>query len=578
MSFSNTSNLTFVTSFVNVYDPPFENKDANWRFDRFRDIAESGIQMCVYAGADSIELLRNFAKVYPNIQIMRVLNIDETWVSQICKQYDDSITLPDHRNAPKDIPDYLYLINSKMEFMQDAIMKNPWNSTHFAWIDYSISYVFKNIPASQETLRILSQRTFAKKFLTIPGCWDKLTKENEPMIFNQVHWRFCGGFLLGDRDSILEFYDLYQLHFAEFMYQHKKLIWEVNFWAWLELNTDWRPLWYRADHNDSILHVSADVCSLSMRHLITKKTYDYPKFDTFDICQASYLNYNGRNLLNSRYVNYWYTPAGHCRVRHPENRIITRNMFSELDENLMPICFKEMNNPPDEELPSTYCAFHGLEDIRLYEHRGKLQFIATSINYSPTGRNRMIIGDYLADTQTYANCKVIQPPNLESWCEKNWIPLKGEEPVTVTEAESVTEGTVSEDYPDFIYKWYPMEIGSIVNGQLQIHTTYPINAPYFQRVRGSSVFVEWGEFLIGVVHFSEDIVPRHYFHMLVMLDRKTRRPLKYSQIFYFEKIGIEFCIGFTIRDSVYHFWISKNGRDPTLVMLEMDHLPFCFDF
>ena len=138
-----------------------------------------------------------------------------------------------------------------------------------------------------------------------------------------------------------------------------------------------------------------------------------------------------------------------------------------------------------------------------------------------------------------------------------------------------------------MYKWSPMEIGRIVTEgtgegtskrKLEIETTYPIKAPYFNRVRGSSVFIEWGEFLLGIVHYCEDIVPRHYFHMLVMLDKKTMKPLKYSESFYFEKIGIEFCIGMTIRDSDYYFWISKFDRDPTLVRISMDHIPFCFDF
>ena len=62
-----------------------------------------------------------------------------------------------------------------------------------------------------------------------------------------------------------------------------------------------------------------------------------------------------------------------------------------------------------------------------------------------------------------------------------------------------------------------------------------------------------------------------------MLDKQTFKPLKYSQNFCFEKVGIEFCIGFTIKDEKYHFWISRFDRDPLLVSLDMNKIPLCFD-
>ena len=48
---------------------------------------------------------------------------------------------------------------------------------------------------------------------------------------------------------------MYREHYPRFLHEQKKLVWEVNIWAWLEANTDWRPDWYSADHNDRILHL-----------------------------------------------------------------------------------------------------------------------------------------------------------------------------------------------------------------------------------------------------------------------------------------------------------------------------------
>ena len=58
---------------------------------------------------------------------------------------------------------------------------------------------------------------------------------------------------MGDKQSILDFYDLYVEHAPRFFKETGKLVWEVNIWAWLESNTLWKPTWYLADHNDTML-------------------------------------------------------------------------------------------------------------------------------------------------------------------------------------------------------------------------------------------------------------------------------------------------------------------------------------
>ena len=44
-------------------------------------------------------------------------------------------------------------------------------------------------------------------------------------------------------------------YLLELLFKHKfnKIIWEVNFWAWLESNTNCSMQWYSSDHNDRLL-------------------------------------------------------------------------------------------------------------------------------------------------------------------------------------------------------------------------------------------------------------------------------------------------------------------------------------
>jgi hypothetical protein len=182
----------------------------------------------------------------------------------------------------------------------------------------------------------------------------------------------------------------------------------------------------------------------------------------------------------------------------------------------------------------------------------------------------MVLGTYDMETATYRDCQVIIPPDVNSWCEKNWIPVP-----------FVTENGVEEER--FIYKWSPMEIGRVdpTTGQLQIVLRHEVRPWIFERLRGSTTFVDCPacvlpevlrgreeQYLVGLAHFSEEHSPRHYYHLLILLDKRTLRPVAYSRVFYFESLSIEFCIGMCVRNARYVFWVSRFDRDP--ICLEVD--------
>jgi hypothetical protein len=170
----------------------------------------------------------------------------------------------------------------------------------------------------------------------------------------------------------------------------------------------------------------------------------------------------------------------------------------------------------------------------------------------------MIIGDYDIKSCQYLNSKIIQPPT-QTRCEKNWIPL------------------INGNDEYFIYKWSPFEIGKINNdkNQLEIIKSYEMLSPDFHRIRGSTIFIDNinQKNLIGVVHYSEQTPPRQYYHILVTLDKETNLPISYSDPFCFQHHGVEFCIGFTIKDEKYVFWISKKDNDPIMASIDINEIP-----
>lgn len=560
MYIMNQSNITFVTSFFYIYERDYdENKSTLWRIERFREIAKTGIQICIYTCPVFEKYIKLLVSEFPrNVILMKTMSIQNTMIGEICN--NNEYYLPEIKNQTKDVSDYLIVINSKTEFMEDSVNKNPFNSTHFAWIDFNISHVFFEKEKSLTLLKYLSNQIYKPNCFVIPGCWDKYNNQFITHVTETIHWRFCGGFFLGDKDSILHFHKLYKTHFINFIKQHKKLVWEVNFWAWLESNSDWNPNWYKGDHNDSIILVPPSIFSQIILEIDCSKQYQYDlmQIDGYYPSSSSYVYFENKHFLNIRYVNYWYYPDGNYSFPSGIFVIRTKNVLAELENTnidgeqiLIPknyVIMKENISIPENDFYS-----RNVEDMRLYTVDNKIRYIGTTVGYHTTGGNRMIVGNYDVTNHEYNDICIVEPP-YDTWCEKNWIPL-----VTTDEQEY------------FIYKWSPFEIGKINSNDNKLNIIYSfnetINAPFFHKTRGSTPFIETADGLLGIVHFSEEFKPRQYFHVFVLLDKNTFRPMKFSNPFIFEKIGIEFCIGFKIdfENKKYLFWISRFDRDPILI-------------
>ena len=271
-------------------------------------------------------------------------------------------------------------------------------------------------------------------------------------------------------------------------------------------------------------------------------SYPYPVMAGCEPSNPSFLTYRGVPLLNIRYVNYRLTAGGQYVIEDREGFLRTQNVLALLDDSLTRI---ETSTPLSvrTHLAQTCVGIHGLEDVRLYEGSGGVRFVATQREWSPTRQNRIVRGDLVGSCLT--NLEVLEPP-ITTGCEKNWIPFG----------------------PDFIYGFHPLQIGSIVNGQLSIHTEWA-TPPSWAGLRGSSVPVEHEGRQWLVVHSSDEAVPRHYRHRLVVLETTSGKPLLSSPPFVFGRDGIEFCIGFCIRNGVAWFWYSQHDCDPAWITVPL---------
>jgi hypothetical protein len=230
----------------------------------------------------------------------------------------------------------------------------------------------------------------------------------------------------------------------------------------------------------------------------------------------------------------------------------------------------------------------GLEDVRLYKCGDKLKYVATNKSYHVLQKIRIMTGEYSASMAMFESGQILEPPT-DTYCEKNWIPLGCAEGAFTVGSSSVgssaalstvgAEGastvgnsaafTVGAEgaLERFIYRWAPFEIGELRGDTLKIIKSIPVEHMLLQKIRGSSppVWSSRDQCFYCVVHYCEHIhgdKTLTYYHMIVKLNRE-HEPFEWSDVFHFNRIGIQYCIGFTILDDhKFMFWFSEHDGNP----------------
>lgn len=235
--------ITFVTGLFHLREDRSKDRSAETRIALFRQLQSSGIKLHLFTspeyadlGGEVVELeaLDAFRNAPPGLPAIRT-------------DYHDT------RN-------FLSFINAKIELVTRAMKTGT--TTHYAWIDFSICHVFRDMPRTLAYLSMLGQSRLRDRCLLIPGCWGSGT------FIDRVNWRFCGGFFVGDKASILEFDASHRRAYRELPH----LTWEVNTWARAEFPG---LTWYAADHNDSIVRIPPEFF-----YTVASLTTIPPRFET----------------------------------------------------------------------------------------------------------------------------------------------------------------------------------------------------------------------------------------------------------------------------------------------------------
>ena len=81
-----------------------------------------------------------------------------------------------------------------------------------------------------------------------------LLQEIYQYLYDRISWRFCGGFFLGDKESLLHFFEKFKFFWVLYLSKNK-ITWEVNIWHYMEFLGLLNTLWYNSSHDEGMVKI-----------------------------------------------------------------------------------------------------------------------------------------------------------------------------------------------------------------------------------------------------------------------------------------------------------------------------------
>jgi predicted GH43/DUF377 family glycosyl hydrolase len=266
------------------------------------------------------------------------------------------------------------------------------------------------------------------------------------------------------------------------------------------------------------------------------------------LMNPSILINKGKILVNLRAVNYTFYHSekklfqhqwGPLTYVHPENdmHLRTTNYYLELDEEFG---ISRINKIDTSEF-DTYeplWEFVGLEDGRLVFWDDKLYLTGVRRDTTTNGQGRMELSELQVtedSVKEVSRYRIPTPFNIDSYCEKNWMPILNM-PFHYIKWADPTE-FVKVDQKNNICE----ELIKKQNHAIRNHTGNG-------GLRGGSQVISWKDNYIAVTHevdlFNSEVGRKDvvYRHRFIVWD-KDWNIVNYSKSFSFMDGHVEFCVG-----------------------------------
>jgi len=271
------------------------------------------------------------------------------------------------------------------------------------------------------------------------------------------------------------------------------------------------------------------------------------------LCNPSvYLDKDGRLMCNIRHVGYILYHSeneqkfqgrwGPLAYLHPEDdtHLRTTNYLCTLNKETLEVeTYSEVDTSLLDQTP--VWEFIGLEDARVVNWGSKTYLTGVRRDTKTNGEGRMELSEVVTvdgHVQEVSRYRIEPPDNLESYCEKNWMPINDMEycyvkwtnPVEVVEVDPKTRSS-------------------------KVIVTKPYQELELAKdLRGGSSVVTWGDYRLCIIHEVDFWMNENnnkdtiYNHRIIVWD-KDWNIVKTSDVFKLMTGRVEFVCGAAVVDN-----------------------------
>ena len=154
------------------------------------------------------DIINKYRKIYNLLKFTNIIkyNLKNTYFYKDIEKIKELQHKYSIKNSSlsKDTPLYIVLNNNKFFFMEKVIELNPFNSSHFIWMDFGINHIAKNTELIHDWINCVPDKI---KQL----CINPYIENIEPKKYFENIWHNCaGGLFSGSKENLLKYIELFK--------------------------------------------------------------------------------------------------------------------------------------------------------------------------------------------------------------------------------------------------------------------------------------------------------------------------------------------------------------------------------
>lgn len=296
---------TIVSAFYDIRSKDIHNPNVSRKKNTYLELANQFIlklpyPLIIFTDDNQVkEFIENSRINFKDITYIYFLPFENTFFFKYINKLEELRNSFNIINGNKnhETPLYITLNNNKFDFIDKSIDLNPFQSSHFIWIDFGINHVAKNTEKIHEWIINIPDKI--KQLCINPF----LENGNHKDIFQYIYHHTAGGLFSGSSSNLKKYSELFKNKIEQIYSENWYQIDEAIMTIIQRENSDLFDLFY-GDYHGIISNFNEPINNIDLIQVMIKKAYDYNNMNLlYKIC-LYILPYFKKNENQNNHIFY----------------------------------------------------------------------------------------------------------------------------------------------------------------------------------------------------------------------------------------------------------------------------------